>query len=224
MKIEIWSDVVCPWCYIGKRHLESALATLSAEDPELAAEIVVEWRSFELDPTAPTDEPIDLATMLAEKYGTTRDGALSMMANVSEVAAQAGLDYRFDLTTRSNSFDAHRLIHFAAEHGRQGEMKERLLAAYFCEGARLSDRTTLATLAAEVGLAPDEVSTMLAGETFSTEVRSDERRARELGISGVPFFLVDGVAGVSGAQPPERLVQMIRQAATKRAATNRGSA
>lgn len=210
MQVEVWSDVICPWCYIGKRHLELALAEF-----EHADEIEVVWRSFELDPQAPTDSVADLASTLAAKYGTDRDGALAMMDRVATVAEGVGLHYRFDLAHRSNTFDAHRVIHAAHEVGGpalQGAVKERLLAGYFTEGADLADRPTLERLAADAGLDAAAVSALWDSDDQVAAVRADERRARELGITGVPFFLVDGLAGVSGAQPPERLLQMLQRA------------
>ena len=210
VKIEIWSDVACPWCYIGKRHLETALSGFDG------AEVEVIWRSFELDPSAPVHNDTDYATLLARKYGTDLEGVRAMTDRVSAVAAEAGLHYRFDLMARSNTFDAHRLIHLGHTLGLQDAVKERLLAANFCEGANVGDRDTLVTLAVDAGLDADRVRSMLDSDEFADEVRADEARAREIGISGVPFFLVDDTAGVSGAQPPERLLRMLEQAATSR--------
>ncbi|MFN8052081.1 MAG: DsbA family oxidoreductase [Acidimicrobiales bacterium] len=210
MLVEVWSDVICPWCYIGKRNLEAALASF-----EHAGDVEVRWRSFELDPRAPKESATDLAGSLAAKYGTDRAGALSMMDRVASVAEGVGLHYRFDLAHRSNTFDAHRVIHLAANTGGaalQDAVKERLLAAYFTEGADLADAATLERLAVEAGLDGTAVATMLAGDDLAAEVRDDEATAHELGISGVPFFLVDGAAGVSGAQPPERLLLMLQRA------------
>jgi len=213
MRIEVWSDVICPWCYIGKRHLELALAEF-----EHADQVEVVWRSFELDPQAPTDSVADLASTLAAKYRTDRDGALAMMDRVAGVAAGVGLHYRFDLAHRSNTFDAHRVVHLALEHGGatlQGAVKERLFAGYFTEGADLADADTLTRLAAEAGLDTDDVAGVLGSDRFAAEVRHDEIEARELGITGVPFFLIAGVGGVGGAQPPDRLLQMLQRAWAK---------
>ena len=209
MLIEVWSDVICPWCYLGKRNLETALGEF-----EHAANIEVVWRSFELDPHAPTTSTNDLAGTLATKYGTDRAGALAMMDRIGGVAKSVGLHYRCDLAQRSNTFDAHRVIHLArAVDGAaaQEAVKERLFAGYFTEGADIADRPTLARLAADAGLDGEQVTGMLSSDRFSTEVRADEARARELGITGVPFFLVDEAGGVSGAQPPDRLLQMLRR-------------
>ena len=205
MLVEIWSDLVCPWCYIGKRNFETALAGFEHRD-----EVEVHWRSYELDPSAQAG-PIDLASALAAKYNTDRDGALAMMSQVSGVAESVGLHYRFDLAQRSNTFDAHRVIHLAAKVGHADAIEERFMAAYFPEGADLSDHDTLAELATAAGLDPSEVSVVLSSEQFTAEVRADEQHARELGITGVPTFVVNGTRGVSGAQAPERLLQLLQR-------------
>jgi predicted DsbA family dithiol-disulfide isomerase len=213
MLVEVWSDVICPWCYIGKRNLEAALAEF-----EHADRVEVVWRAFELDPQAPKDSVADLASSLASKYGTDRDGALAMMDRVASVAEGVGLHYRFDLAHRCNTFDAHRVIHLALDlggPGLQGAVKERLLQGYFTEGADLSDHATLSALAVEAGLDADTVTKLLDSDDLTEAVHSDEAQAHEFGIGGVPFFLVAGAGGVSGAQPPERLLQMLRNAWSK---------
>lgn len=204
MKIEIWSDVVCPWCYIGKRRLERAL-----EDYAEPVEIV--WRSFELDPSAPR-EPLDkLDEALAEKYGTSIDEARAMMDGMARTAAEEGLELNFDRAKRGNTLDAHRLLHFAASQGLQPEMKERLFRAYMTEGRAISDREELALLAADVGLDADEVRRVLETDRFEQEVRVDQARARQIGVRGVPFFVFDGRLAVSGAQPSDVFRQALRQ-------------
>ena len=196
MKIEIWSDVVCPWCYIGKRRLERAL-----EDYAEPVEVV--WRSFELDPSAPR-EPLDkLDEALAEKYGTSVDEARAMMDGMARTAAEEGLELNFDRAKRGNTLDAHRLLHFAASRDLQSEMKERLFRAYMIEGRAISDRDELALLAADVGLDAAEVRALLETDRFEREVRMDQARARQIGIRGVPFFVLDGRLAVSGAQPSD---------------------
>jgi predicted DsbA family dithiol-disulfide isomerase len=204
MKIEIWSDVVCPWCYIGKRRLERAL-----EDHAEPVEIV--WRSFELDPSAPR-EPLDkLDEALAEKYGTSVDEARAMMDGMARTAAEEGLELNFDRARRGNTLDAHRLLHFAASRGLQSEMKERLFRAYMTEGRAISDREQLALLAADVGLDADEVRGVLETDRFEQDVRRDQARARQIGIRGVPFFVLDGRLAVSGAQPAHVFEGVLRQ-------------
>ena len=207
MKVEIWSDVACPWCYIGKRRFEAATAEFEHRD-----QLEVVWRSFELDPSAPARREGTPAEHLARKYGTTALQAAQMNSRMSDAAAGDGLAYRLDELKMGNTFDAHRLIHLGAERGVQDAVKERLLAAYLTEGEAISDRETLVRLAAEAGLDPLEARAMLDSGRFTAEVRADEREAGELGINGVPFFVLDRRYGISGAQPPELLLEALRQA------------
>lgn len=216
MKIEVWSDVVCPWCYIGKRRLEAALADLD-EDVEVV------WRSFELDRSAPRrpDKPLDEA--LATKYRTSLEQTRRMIDRMTQTAADEGLDFDFDSAQPGNTFDAHRVIHFAAEHGKQGEMKERLLSAYMTEGRPIAERDELARLAGEVGLDAEQVRTMLSTEAFEDAVRRDEAEARQVGVTGVPFFLIDEQFGIAGAQTPDVLLDALeRVRATTSANTPEG--
>lgn len=206
MKIEIWSDVVCPWCYIGKRRLERALEGFEQD-------VEVLWRSFELDPSAPTEPLGKLDEHLAEKYGTTIERARGMMDQMARTGAEEGVVLDFDRAQRGNTLDAHRVIHLAATQGIQSEMKERLFRAYMTEGKAISDRDELALLAGEVGLDADEVRAMLETDAFVEDVRADELLARRIGVSGVPFFVIDGRFGVSGAQPAEVLLEGLRRAA-----------
>ncbi len=212
MEIEIWSDIACPWCYIGKRRFEAALTQFEHRD-----EVRVTWRSFELDPAAPDEREGERAARLAEKYGITVDRAREMERQMTETAAGEGLDFRFDLARSGSTFDAHRLVHLAAEHGVQDAMKERLLRAYFGEGELMSDPDTLARLAGEVGIDEDSVRQMLASDRFAEEVRADERTAHGFGISAVPTFVVDRSFGVSGAHPPEALLELLREGWARRA-------
>ena len=204
MKIEIWSDVVCPWCYIGKRRLERAL-----EDRDDPVELV--WRSFELDPAAPRAPTGQLDEALAEKYGTSVEEARAMMDGMARTAAEEGLELNFERARRGNTLDAHRLLHFAASRGLQSETKERLFRAYMTEGRAISDRDELALLAADVGLDAAEVRAMLDTDRFEQDVRMDQARARQIGIRGVPFFVFDGRLAVSGAQPSQVLRGAIGQ-------------
>ena len=207
MKVEIWSDVVCPWCYVGKRHFEEALSRFVHRD-----QVEVGWRSFELDPDAPTRAGVPMRRILERKYGMTPEQAEAANRRMTELAAGVGLEYHLDDVQRGNTFDAHRLIHLAAGHGLADAMEERLLAAYFTEGLAVGDRATLAGLAADVGLDRDEVETALQGSDFADEVRGDEARAAALGISGVPFFVIDEAYGISGAQPAEVLLGALERA------------
>jgi predicted DsbA family dithiol-disulfide isomerase len=206
MHVEIWSDIACPWCYVGKRRLEAALAAFEHRD-----EVTVTWRSFELDPAAPRERGGDRAAHLAEKYGVTVERAIEMQDHMTRVAAGDGLDFRFDLARSGSTFDAHRLLHLAAEHGLQDAMKERLVRAYLTEGELIGDPEVLERLAVAAGLPRSEVLELLAGDRFAAEVRADERTAAELGIHAVPFFVVDRALGASGAQPPEVLGEMLRR-------------
>jgi predicted DsbA family dithiol-disulfide isomerase len=207
MQVEIWSDVVCPWCYIGKRRFESALRRFEHRE-----DVEVVWRSFELDPTTPRHRSGDLAEHLSGKYGIGVGEARSMQDRVTAIAASEGLEYHFDLAQPTNSFDAHRVIHFSRRYGHQDAMKERLLRAYFTEGRNIADLDTLVELADEVGVAKDEVRAMLLSNELADNVRADEREARMLGISGVPFFVLNRAYGVSGAQPAEVMLDAMRTA------------
>ena len=206
MNVEIWSDIACPWCYIGKRRLEAALAGFEHRD-----EVTVTWRSFELDPGAPRERDVDGATHLAQKYGTSREQAVAMQDRMTETAAGDGLDFRFDIARAGNTFDAHRLVHLAAEHGMQDAMKERFMRAYLTEGELMTDHAMLQRVAVEVGLPEDEVGDVLATDRYEAEARDDERTASALGISAVPFFVVDRKIGAAGAQAPEVLADLLRR-------------
>src|SRR5919112_4498048 len=198
MQVEIWSDIACPWCYIGKRRFEAALASFEHRD-----EVTVTWRSFELDPGAPHERHGDRAEHLARKYGSTVEHARAMQDHITREAAGEGLDFRFDIARSGNTFDGHRVLHLAAQHGLQDAMKERVMRASLGEGELISDHATLTRLAVEVGLPEDEVRETLASDRFADEVRADERTAGELGVTAVPFFVVDRKIGAPGAQPPE---------------------
>jgi predicted DsbA family dithiol-disulfide isomerase len=207
MNVEIWSDVVCPWCYIGKRRFERAVASFSHP-----GEVTVTYRSFELDPNAPAQRTGTHAEHLAGKYGMTIAQAEQANQQMTERAAADGLEFRFDLIRGGNTFDAHRLLHLAKDHGLQPEMKERLLRATFTEGVPIADKPTLVRLAAGAGLAATQVQAVLDGDAYADAVRADEQQAAQYGITGVPFFVADGKYAVSGAQPPEVLLQLLHRA------------
>jgi predicted DsbA family dithiol-disulfide isomerase len=206
VNVEIWSDVVCPWCYVGKRRFETALAAFEHRD-----EVNVTWRSFELDPSAPRERGVDLATHLAQKYAMSREQALAAQQRLAGVASADGIEFRFDIARGGSSFDAHRLLHLAAAHGCQDAVKERLLRAYHTEGEPIGDPATLERLAVQAGLPQDEVREVLAGDGYAAEVREDERVAAGFGINGVPFFVVDRALSASGAQPPEIFGELLRR-------------
>jgi predicted DsbA family dithiol-disulfide isomerase len=207
MDVEIWSDINCPWCYIGKRRFEKALSEF-----EHADDVSVTWRSFELDPEAPAEVPGRGAAMLAEKYGVPLERARAMEQNVTDTAAGEGLEYDLEIARLGSTFDGHRLLHLARRHGFQDAMKERLFRARFMEGKLVSDHDALVELAVEVGLDADETRGMLVSDQFAAEVRDDESTAQQFGISGVPMFVVDRAFGASGAQPPEQLLGLLRHA------------
>ena len=211
MNVEIWSDIACPWCYIGKRRFEAALEQFEHRD-----DVNVTWRSFELHPDAPHERTGDRAERLAEKYGMTVEQAREAELRLTSAAAGEGLPFRFDIARSGNTFDGHRLVHLAEAHGLQDERKERLLRAYFTEGELMSDHDTLVRLAGEVGLDEREVRELLAGDRYADAVRADERSAGELGISAVPTFVIDRKLGASGAQPPDALLDLLRQGWAKR--------
>jgi predicted DsbA family dithiol-disulfide isomerase len=206
VRLEIWSDIACPWCYIGKRRLESALSEFEA-----AEDVEIVWRSFELDPEAPAERSGDLASLLAHKYRMPVEQAREAQRGLTATAAEEGLEFHFDRARSGSTFDGHRLVHLAAEHGLQAPMKERLLRAYFTEGCLISDPETLRVAGRDLGLPADAVEELLAGDRFAAEVRADEQAAGELGIASVPTFIVDRRVGVTGAQPPELLLQLLRR-------------
>ena len=207
MDVEIWSDVVCHWCYVGKRQFEEALGRFGHAD-----EVTVSWRSFELDPSSPPEVGMSMDRILERKYGMTADQAQAANQQMTALAAGVGLEYHLDRVRAGNTFDAHRLIHLAATHGQGGAMKERLLAAYFTEGRSVGDHATLAELAGEVGLDPVEVTDTLAGQAFAADVRADEARGSALGATGVPFFVIDETYGVAGAQGADVLLGVLERA------------
>jgi predicted DsbA family dithiol-disulfide isomerase len=211
ISIDVWSDIACPWCWIGKRRLEQALEAFGQP-----ARVV--FHAFELDPNAPTDADPDVAYVerLAAKYGVPRAEAQAMIDRMTALGAEVGLDMRFDRARPTNTFEAHRLLAWALEHGRQEPMKERLFRAYLSEGRDLADRATLVELAADVELPSDEAERVLASGAYSEAVRRDEAQARHMDVSGVPFFVVAERYGVMGAQPAEVLQDVLLKVAAVR--------
>lgn len=207
MRIEIWSDVVCPWCYIGKRHLEAALASFPHRD-----EVEVEYRSFELDPSAPQVPVETTVESLATKFGTDVAGARELMARADGAAAAVGLEFNHADTPRGRTLDAHRLLHLAKDAGRQPEVKEALLAAYFSRGESMSDREVLRRVVVDAGLDQARVDEVLGSDEYADAVDADIAQARAYGAGGVPFFVVDQKYGVSGAQPTEVFAQLLDRA------------
>jgi predicted DsbA family dithiol-disulfide isomerase len=210
LSVDIWSDIACPWCYLGKRRFEAALAQFAHRDA-----VEVRWRAFELDPRAPRERDPSEGThaeRIARKYGATVAQIDARHAQMRAMGEALGIDLRFDLVRGGNSFDAHRLIQLGRAHGRQGEVKDRLLRAYFTEGAAIGRADVLAPLAAEAGLDRAEVEAVLAGDRFAREVRSDETVAQELGVTGVPCFVIANRYAVSGAQTPEVILGALDRA------------
>jgi len=218
MEVEIWSDVVCPWCYLGKRRLEHALAQFPQRD-----DVRVVWRSFELDPGAPARSEHTAKERLAAKYGMTAEQVETSWARLTALAEAEGLEYHLDATQGGSSFDAHRLLQLARTLGLQDALHERLFRAYFSEGLALGDAETLARVAVEAGLPAGEVDGVLASDRFAAEVRADERRAYELGVNGVPFFALAGRYGVSGAQSVEHLLHALELASSDSAGAEEGA-
>jgi predicted DsbA family dithiol-disulfide isomerase len=203
VRIEVWSDVVCPWCYLGKRRLEAALA-------EFEHPVEVEWRSFQLDPTVPMDTARPVYEALAEKTGAGPDQVREMTAHVASLAAAEGLTYDFDNAIMVNTFDAHRLTHHAKAQGLGPEMHERLMRAQLVEGATVNDVDTLVRLSEEVGV--EGARPVLTSDEYAADVRADIQEARMLGATGVPFFVLDRRYGVAGAQPVDAFRAALRTA------------
>ncbi|MFN3949546.1 DsbA family protein [Microbacterium sp.] len=209
IKIDVWSDIACPWCYIGKRNLENGLAATAADDDAPVVEI--EYHSFELSPDTPEDFHGGEIDYLSQHKGISPDAAREMLDRVTGVAADAGLAYRFDILQHTNTVKAHELLHFAKENGRQLELAELLMSAYFLEGRHVGRDDDLVQLATEAGLDADAAREALSSQRYRAAVRADQEQARQFGITGVPFFVIDGKYGVSGAQPVEAFSQIARQ-------------
>ncbi|MEX2289152.1 MAG: DsbA family oxidoreductase [Mycobacteriales bacterium] len=212
MRIDIWSDVVCPWCAVGKAHLEKALSGF-----EHADEVEIVWRSFELDPGAPPAREGAYDVLLAARYGTSAAGGKSMVGRLSAAAEQAGIQARFDLARSANTFDAHRLLHLAKEQALQDDLNRRLMGAFLAEGALLSDHATLHRLAAEAGLDEVAVLRMLSTDAYAEQVRADEAEAGRREVTSVPTFLLDGRFVIPGAQSSQNMLTTLRRAWLQRA-------
>lgn len=206
MHVEIWSDVVCPWCYLGKRQFERALESFGHRDA-----VEVTYRSFELDPTAERGQTTPTIERLATKYGMTVPEATTAQRQMEQRAAEVGLEFHMDGLQSGNTRDAHRLLHLAQAHHRQAELVERLHHAYFSEHGSIFDHASLTDLAVDVGLDGEEVSRVLASDEYGEAVDADEATARSLGATGVPFFVVDRRYGISGAQPAEAILATLNQ-------------
>jgi predicted DsbA family dithiol-disulfide isomerase len=204
MQVEIWSDVVCPWCYLGKRQFEQALDRFPHR-----GEVGVTYRSFELEPSAPPGVTTPTVDVLASRYGMSLEQAHDAQRQMERRAAAAGLTFRMEGLRSGNTRDAHRLLHLAGARDRQAELAERLHRGYFTDQASVFDRSSLAGLAADVGLDHGEVLAVLDSDEYGPAVDADEELARSFGISGVPFFVIDRRYGISGAQPADTILQVL---------------
>lgn len=207
IQVEIWSDVMCPFCYIGKRHFEKALEQFEHRD---AVQVI--WRSYQLDPDAQSQPGTDIYDYLAQRKGQSREWSLRAHESVTRMAAAAGLDYRFDRVVVANSWDAHRLMHLARIKGAEKQVNEHIFRAYFTEGKDVADAETLVGIGVDAGLDENEIRLMLAGDRFAREVQQEVEEAAALGCRGVPFFVVNRQWGITGAQPPEHMLETLRAA------------
>lgn len=204
IKVDIWSDIACPWCYIGKRKFEAGAA-------EFGGDVAIEYHSFELAPDTPVDFDGSETDFLANHKGISREQVAGMLDRVTGIAKQVGLDYDYDALQHTNTVKAHQVIHYAKAHGRQLEMKERLLKAYFIEGRHVGRDDDLADLAAQIGLDRDDVLLSLRENEYLADVKADQSQAVEYGIQGVPFFVINGKYGISGAQDASTFAAALRQ-------------
>lgn len=204
MRVEIWSDIVCPWCYLGKRRFERALDSFAH-----ASDVEVTYRSFELDPSAPKDLTTPTVERLAGKYGMTTEQARDAQRQMEQRAAKDGLTFRMDDLRSGNTRDAHRLLHLAKDAGRQADLIERLHRGYFTEQLPIFDHAVLTKLAVDAGLDRNEIADVLASEDYAPAVETDEAMASTLGVTGVPFFVIDRRYAFSGAQPTEAMSKLL---------------
>lgn len=206
MKVEIWSDVVCPFCYLGKHRFEAGLEQFAHKE-----QVEVIYHSFQLDPYAEKDSSVDLYDALAAKYGTSREQAKSMHRSIVDQGKEIGLVYNFDTAIRTNTLDAHRLIHFAAEYGKRTEVVERLFQAYFTDSCHIGEHATLAEIAAEAGLNREETLAMLTSNRYIEEVRAEQQEANHIGVRGVPFYVFNRKYAVSGAQSSDTFFRTLQK-------------
>jgi len=206
MEVEIWSDVMCPFCYIGKRRFENAL-----ENFEYSDEVKITWRSFQLNPDMETDPDVNINEYLAEAKGWSQDQAQQMNQRVTDMAADEGLEYNMDQAVVANSFDAHRLVQFSKDRGKANEMEEALFKAYFTDGKNIADHQTLIALAEGIGIDPTEAKSILESEKYANTVKHDIQLAQNINITGVPFFLFNRKFAVSGAREAEVFLKALKQ-------------
>jgi predicted DsbA family dithiol-disulfide isomerase len=207
MKVEIWSDVMCPFCYIGKRKFEGALKQF-----EHADHVEIIWKSFQLDPEMKTDSSKNTHQYLADRKGWTYEYAKEVSAHVTGLAKEVGLDYHFDKSVVANSFNAHRVSHLAKQYNLGDAMEEALFKAYFTEGKNIDDAETLIQLGTSIGLKAEEVEEVLVRNLYAEAVKKDIEEAQQVGVRGVPFFVIDRKLAVSGAQPGEVFLSALNKA------------
>jgi protein disulfide-isomerase len=205
-KIEIWSDILCPFCYIGKRKLEKALETFEGKEF-----LEIDWRSYQLDPDAKSQPNTDVYDYLAKRKGQTRDWSVKMHEQVANTAKQEGLEYNFEKSIIANSYDAHRLIHLAKKYKLGDQAEETIFKAYFTEGKDIANKTTLIAIGKEIGLKEEEINEVLNSDKYGAEVRADIEEAQNIGVRGVPFFVMDRAYAVSGAQPVEVFTETLEK-------------
>ena len=206
MLIEIWSDIICPYCYIGKRRLEEALAKFQHKE-----EVKIEYRSFELNPDAKVHYEEDNIELLSKKYGTSKEQIKAMNLQLTEQAKEVGLTYYLDKIKATNTLNAHRLIHFAKQFGKENEMVERLFKAYFTEVRHVGEMKTLIELATEIGLDQQKVQSMLNSNEYEADVRAQEQDAQQIGVTGVPFYVINRKYAISGAQPSDVFLEVMEK-------------
>ncbi len=206
MKIDIWSDFACPFCYIGKRNLEKALKELG-----LAEEVEIIFHSFQLDPDAKKENPENSVTSLSNKYGITKEEAQKMIDRIVRMAKAVGLEYDYDKLIQTNTFDAHKLVQYGKEINKDNKLIERLFKAYFIDGLDIGDIEVLGDLGEEVGLHRDKVLNVLNSQEYALKVEEDKELAQKLEISSVPFFVIDNKTAIPGAQPPETFIEVIKE-------------
>jgi len=211
LRVDIWSDVVCPWCAVGKANLDAALSQFSH-----AESVEIHWHSYELDPSAPAVRSGNYVGMLGKKYGVSSDEAQSMIDRMTATGEACGIDFHFERVQPGNTFDAHRMIHLGAVRGIQTQVKARFLRGYLSEGEAIGLPEVVERLAIDAGLDPDEVAAVLRTDAFADEVRIDEATAASMQVTGVPFFVFDRRLAVAGAQPPEILLQVLQRAWAER--------
>lgn len=214
IKIDVWSDIACPWCFIGKRKFEGGVAAFQSDAD--APEVIVEYHSYELSPDTPVDFEGSEIDFLAGHKGMPVERLHEMLEQVTGVAAAVGLEYNFDILKHTNTVKAHQLLHYAKAQGIQLQAAERLFSAYFTEGRHLGHAEDLADLGAELGLDRADVLRSLTEDEYLPAVRADQAQARQFGINGVPFFVIDGKYGVSGAQDPDTFAQVLQQVRSER--------